>query len=86
MRTPSAISPTCSPPTGRFSELSVEVDGEVETQNTNGIVRGTVERFAPSLFLRDTALTQADAAIRSFAQSVRDAGGRRHARAAARAA
>ena len=60
---------------GPFGELSVEVDGEVETQNTNGIVRGTVERFAPSLFLRDTALTQADAAIRSFAQAARDAAG-----------
>jgi len=60
---------------GPFSELSLEVDGEVETQNTNGIVRGTVERFAPSLFLRDTALTQADAAIRSFAQGVREAAG-----------
>ena len=55
--------------------MSVEVDGEVETQNTNGIVRGTVERFPPSLFLRDTALTQADAAIRDFAQSVRAASG-----------
>ena len=30
---------------GPFGELIVEVDGEVETQNTNGIVRGTVERF-----------------------------------------
>ena len=60
---------------GPFSELSVEVDGEVETQNTNGIVRGTVERFAPSLFLRDTALTQADAAIRNFAQGIRGAAG-----------
>ncbi len=60
---------------GPFSELSVEVDGEVETQNTNGIVRGTVERFGPSLFLRDTALTQADAAIRDFAQSIRAAKG-----------
>jgi transglutaminase-like putative cysteine protease len=56
---------------GPVSELSVEVDGEVETQNTNGIVRGTVERFGPSLFLRDTALTQADPAIRDFAQSTR---------------
>jgi transglutaminase-like putative cysteine protease len=56
---------------GPFDELSVEVDGEVETQNNNGIVRGTVERFGPSLFLRDTALTQADDAIRDFAQSVR---------------
>jgi transglutaminase-like putative cysteine protease len=60
---------------GPFHELSVEVDGEVETQNTNGIVRGTVERFGPSLFLRDTALTQADPAIRNFAQSVRTAKG-----------
>jgi len=60
---------------GPFAELIVEVDGEVETQNTNGIVRGTVERFGPSLFLRDTALTQADAAIRNFAQSIRDAKG-----------
>ncbi len=44
------------------------VDGEVETQNTDGVVRGAVERFPPSLFLRETALTQADAAIRDFAQ------------------
>src|SRR6202167_1024205 len=60
---------------GPFSELSVEVDGEIETQNNNGIVRGTVERFGPSLFLRDTALTQADPAIRDFAQSIRAAKG-----------
>src|SRR5580658_2951214 len=60
---------------GPFSELSVEVDGEVETQSTNGIVRGTVERFGPSLFLRDTALTEADTAIREFAQSVHAAKG-----------
>ncbi len=56
---------------GPFAELSVEVDGEVETQNNNGVVRGTVERFGPSLFLRDTALTQADDAIRDFAQAIR---------------
>ena len=56
---------------GPFAELSVEVDGEVETQNNNGVVRGTVERFGPSLFLRETALTQADAAIRDFAHGIR---------------
>jgi transglutaminase-like putative cysteine protease len=61
---------------GPLSELSVEVDGEVETQSTNGVVRGTVERFGPSLFLRDTALTQADTAIHEFANSARaDSGG-----------
>src|ERR1700744_1279405 len=56
---------------GPLQELSVEVDGEVETQSTNGIVRGTVERFGPSLFLRDTALTQADVAIQDFAKRIR---------------
>jgi transglutaminase-like putative cysteine protease len=43
----------------------------VETQNTDGVVRGGVERFPPSLFLRDTALTAADTAIGQFAQAVR---------------
>jgi transglutaminase-like putative cysteine protease len=57
-----------------LDELRVEVDGQVETQNSNGVVRGTVERFPPSLFLRDTALTQSDAAICEFAQTIRAAG------------
>jgi transglutaminase-like putative cysteine protease len=60
---------------GPLEELRVEVDGEIETQNADGVVRGTVERFPPSLFLRDTALTQADSAIRDFAQKTRDASG-----------
>ena len=60
---------------GPLDELRVEVDGEVETQNANGVVRGSVERFPPSLFLRDTALTQADGAIRDFAQKIRDTSG-----------
>jgi transglutaminase-like putative cysteine protease len=59
---------------GPLDELRVEVDGEVETQNADGVVRGTVERFPPSLFLRDTALTQADAAICEFAQTIRAQG------------
>jgi len=59
---------------GPLSELRVEVDGQVETQNTAGVVRGTVERFPPSLYLRDTALTQADEAIGHLAQTIRGAG------------
>lgn len=55
---------------GPFAEIRVEVDGEVETQSTSGVVRGTVERFPHSLFLRETALTQPDAAIRSLAEDV----------------
>jgi transglutaminase-like putative cysteine protease len=59
---------------GPLSELRVEVDGEVETQNTEGLVRGAVERFPPSLFLRDTSMTQADPAICDLAQDVRGTG------------
>jgi len=60
---------------GPLRELRVEVDGQVETQNTDGVVRGTVERFPPSLFLRDTVLTQADAAVRDFAAKIRAVSG-----------
>jgi transglutaminase-like putative cysteine protease len=56
---------------GPFAELVVSVDGEVETRNTDGVVAGAVERFPPSLFLRDTALTLADERIREFAAAVR---------------
>jgi len=60
---------------GLHNELSVAVEGEVDTQDTNSVVRGAVERFPPGLFLRETALTQPEAAIIDFAERVRaDAG------------
>jgi transglutaminase-like putative cysteine protease len=52
---------------GPLSELRFVVDGEVEIQDTAGVVRGAVERFPPSLFLRETALTRADEALLAFA-------------------
>ena len=58
---------------GPFSDLAVMVEGEVETRDTQGIVRGTVERFPPSLYLRATALTTPDADICAFAAASRDA-------------
>ena len=70
---------------GPFAELGVQVEGEVDVQNTAGIVRGAIERFPPSLYLRATPLTEADGAIADFAREVRSAG-RRHAADAARAA
>src|SRR5262249_49308005 len=45
---------------GPFDELRVAVEGEVETRDTQGVVRGGVERFPPSLYLRETPLTQPD--------------------------
>src|SRR3981081_158408 len=41
-------------PGGPFSELVATVEGKVETRDTQGIMRGTVERFPPSLYLRAT--------------------------------
>ena len=58
---------------GPFSELAVTVEGEVETRDTQGIMRGTVERFPPSLYLRTTDLTTPDAGIAAFAAASRDA-------------
>lgn len=58
-----------------ISELRVTVDGEVETQDTAGMIRGTVERFPPSLYMRTTELTEADDAIRAFAETAVARGG-----------
>jgi transglutaminase-like putative cysteine protease len=58
---------------GPLDTLRISIDGEVETQNSDGIVRGTVERFSPGLFLRETALTQADRRVAGFARDIRDA-------------
>jgi transglutaminase-like putative cysteine protease len=52
---------------GPLSELRLAVDGEVEIHDTAGVVRSAVERFPPSLFLRETALTRPDGAIRTYA-------------------
>ncbi len=57
---------------GPFSELAVTVEGEVETRDTQGIVRGAVERFPPGLYLRETALTSPDEKIAAFAAACRD--------------
>ena len=60
---------------GPFTELAVTVAGEVETRDTQGIVRGAVERFPPSLYLRETALTSPNADIAGFAAASRDHAG-----------
>jgi transglutaminase-like putative cysteine protease len=59
---------------GPFSELQVLVEGEVDTQDTAGVVIGAIERFPPSLYLRETPLTRADLAIAEFAQASLRAG------------
>jgi transglutaminase-like putative cysteine protease len=60
---------------GPLSELRVLVEGEVDTQDTNGVVTGAIERFPPSLYLRETALTGLDPAIADFARECRETTG-----------
>ncbi|MCW5715344.1 MAG: transglutaminase family protein [Bauldia sp.] len=62
---------------GPLESLTVVATGEVETEDTAGIVRGQVERFPPTVFLRDTRLTEADERIKAFAAEVQTAGGSR---------
>jgi transglutaminase-like putative cysteine protease len=54
---------------GPLERLRITVEGEVETQDTNGIVRGTVEPFPPSLFLRETPLTEAGPEFATYARA-----------------
>jgi len=56
---------------GPFKTLTVEVTGEVDTLDTNGLVRGAIERFPPQFYLRETSLTKSDTAIMEFAQATR---------------
>ena len=63
---------------GPFRELSITVEGEVEMQDTQGVVAGAVERFPPQFYLRETALTEGSPAIIDFAESARSGNGKDH--------
>jgi len=51
-------------------EVRIRVNGCVITNDTNGVVTGTLEPFPASFFLRQTAQTKPDGAIRALARSV----------------
>ncbi|HWV51875.1 transglutaminase family protein [Pseudorhodoplanes sp.] len=61
---------------GPLSQLVVHVEGEAEVEDTNGVVKGTIEPFPPSLFLRETPLTQASEEIRVFANNIAGSAGK----------
>jgi transglutaminase-like putative cysteine protease len=60
---------------GPLSEIVIRVEGEVETQDAAGVISGTMERFPPSLYLRETPLTAPDAAIAAFAEETMSGAG-----------
>jgi transglutaminase-like putative cysteine protease len=56
---------------GTTSDLTIRVEGLVETHDTGGVLRGADERFPPSLFLRSTPLTALNPAMATFVRELR---------------
>jgi transglutaminase-like putative cysteine protease len=56
---------------GPLEELTIHVEGLIETQDTGGVLRGADERFPASLFLRSTTLTEVNPAMAQFARELR---------------
>ena len=54
--------------------LTIRVTGEVDTDDTHGVVRGTVERLPDEFYLRDTDLCAASPELHAFAERVAAAG------------
>lgn len=50
--------------------LTIRVTGEVDTDDTHGVVRGGVERLPDAFFLRETDLCAPSAALNAFAEGV----------------
>eukprot|EP01037_Dinobryon_pediforme_P029469 gene29469-33114_t len=49
---------------GPIDQLVITASGEVMTEETNGIIRGTPERLPVAVFLRETEATRLDAELR----------------------
>ncbi|WP_407169685.1 transglutaminase domain-containing protein [Bradyrhizobium sp. ORS 111] len=56
---------------GSIAELAIHCEGLIETHDTGGVLRGTDERFPPSLFLRSTPLTDLNPAMTTFVRELR---------------
>lgn len=56
---------------GPVEAMAIVVEGEVETQDAAGIVRGAIERLPAALFLRQTEATRPNANIVEFAEGIR---------------
>jgi transglutaminase-like putative cysteine protease len=60
---------------GPLESISISIDGTIDTRDTQGVVRDAVERFPPSLYLRETTLTQPDTAIAALGSKLRGQAG-----------
>jgi transglutaminase-like putative cysteine protease len=55
---------------GPITDVTIIASGEVDTEDSAGIIRGSVERFPAELFLRQTALTEPDAGLMALADEI----------------
>ncbi len=55
---------------GSIETLSITASGEVMTEETNGVIRGTPERLPISVYLRRTPATSAEADLRDKAHEI----------------
>ena len=55
---------------GPIERVAVTAEGEIETFDTVGVVRGAVEPLPPDIFLRAAPLAEANGALRKFAEGV----------------
>jgi len=56
---------------GPLADLTINAQGLIETHVTGGVLKGTDERFPPSLFLRSTSLTEVNPAMAAFSRELR---------------
>jgi transglutaminase-like putative cysteine protease len=54
---------------GPIGTLATLAEGEVETFDTAGVVRGALERFPPEFYLRETSLTRPSSGLLDFARA-----------------
>lgn len=50
-----------------IERLTVTASGEIETSDSAGVVRGTIERLPAEMYLRDSPLAHVNGALRAFA-------------------
>src|SRR5579863_550647 len=52
-----------------IENIVVIAEGELETFDTTGVVRGAAEPLSPEIFLRPSSLAEANGALREFAEA-----------------
>ncbi len=62
---------------GPVERIGITAEGEIETFDAVGVVRGSIEPLPPEIFLRAAPLAEANGALRAFAEDV--TAGRREA-------